>query len=62
MRELKIVALALLLASLGAMAVCIFSDWYDGLCLPLALGLSVVGNGINVLSERKDRGEREKER
>lgn len=53
MKLLNIAALALCLASLAALAVCIFTDWNDGLCLPLGLFLSAAGNLLNFLSGRK---------
>lgn len=62
MKMLKISALVFCLASLAAIAVCIFTDWNDGLYLPLALCLGVVGNGINVFSDNHGKGGREKEK
>ena len=59
MKMLKISALVFCLASLAAIAVCIFTDWNDGLYLPLALCLSAVGNGINVFSDNRGNGRRE---
>lgn len=53
MKLLNIAALALCLASLAALAVCIITDWNDGLCLPLGLFLSAAGNLLNFLSGRK---------
>ena len=53
MRFAKITALVFCLASLAAIAVCIFTDWNDGLYLPLALCLGAVGNGINVFSDNR---------
>lgn len=59
MRFTKITALVFCLASLAAIAVCIFTDWNDGLYLPLALCLGAVGNGINVFSDNRGNGRRE---
>ena len=59
MKPLKISALVFCLASLAAIAVCIFTDWNDGLYLPLALCLGAVGNGINVFSDNRGNGRRE---
>ena len=62
MKLLRIAALVLCLAALGALSVCIFTDWKDELYLPLALCLGMAGNGINVLSSGRKKGGREKER
>ncbi|MCI6956856.1 MAG: hypothetical protein SPI15_10905 [Candidatus Faecousia sp.] len=62
MKLLRFAALVLCLAALGALAVCIFTDWNDELYLPLALCLGMAGNGINVLSASRKKGGREKER
>ena len=59
MKSLKIISLILCVAALGAVAICIFTDWNDGLYLPLALCLSAVGNGINVFSDNRGNGRRE---
>ena len=59
MKILKIISLILCVAALGAVAICIFTDWNDGLYLPLALCLGAVGNGINVFSDNRGNGRRE---
>ena len=58
MKMLKIAAPILCLAAVGAIAICILTDWNDGLFLPLALILSAVGNLLNFLCVRKQNGER----
>ncbi len=55
MNLLRIVALGLCLASLAAILICIFTDWNDGLCLPLGLCLSAAGNALNLLANRRDK-------
>ena len=59
MKLLRIAALALCLA---ALALCMFTDRKDGLYLPMALCLSMAGNGINVLSAGREKCGREKEK
>lgn len=60
MKLLKFASLVILIASFGALAVCLFTDWNDKLYLPMATCLCLAGNWLNLLSERKGRGEREK--
>ena len=50
----------LCLAALISVTICIFTDWNDNLFLPLALGLSVAGNLLNVLILRKQGKENQK--
>ena len=56
MKLLRIAAPALCLA---ALALCMFIDRKDGLYLPMALCLSMAGNGIIVLSAGREKGGRE---
>ena len=62
MKILRIAALAFCLAALAAIAVCIFTDWNDGLFLPLGLALSAAGNILNILYNRKENGKKENAR
>ena len=62
MRFAKITALVFCLASLAAIAVCIFTDWNDWLYLSLALGLSACGNFINFFSDRRAKNKKENEK
>ena len=55
-----IIAMILCLAELISVTICIFTDWNDNLFLPLALGLSVAGNLLNVLILRKQGKENKK--
>lgn len=55
-----IIAMILCLAALISVTICIFTDWNDNLFLPLALGLSVAGNLLNVLILRKQGKENKK--
>ena len=48
-----IAALLFVLGAIGAIGVCIFTDWNDSLCLPLALLLSLLGNLCNLLPQWK---------
>ena len=62
MSFLRITALVLCLASLAAAAVCIFTDWNDGVYLPLALCLRAVGNALHILSARRRKTGKEAKR
>ena len=59
MKLLRIAALGLCLAALAAILLCIFTDWNDSLFLPLGLCLSVVGNGLNLLANRRHKDGKE---
>ena len=59
MNILRIASLAFLLAALGAIAFCVFTDWNDGLYLPLSLTLSAVGHILNILCSKIENRERE---
>lgn len=52
MKVLRIVALVSCILALGAIVVCLCTDWNDNLYLSLGLTLSVVGNLLNVLCNR----------
>ena len=56
MKLLRIAAPALCLA---ALALCMFTDRKNWLYLPMALCLSIAGNGIIVLSASREKGGRE---
>lgn len=59
MKMKYIAGMLLCLAALVCLAVCLFTDWNDGLFLPLALCLAVAGNLINILrlgKEKKENG------
>ena len=62
MKTLRFIALFFCLASLASLAVCIFTDWNDGLLLPLALCLSLAGNVLNILANRQDKSRKEMEK
>ncbi|MDD6966587.1 MAG: hypothetical protein PUK18_03655 [Firmicutes bacterium] len=49
MKLKHLIGMILCLAALASVTICMFTDWNDGLFLPLALGLSVAGNLCNVL-------------
>ena len=54
-----LVGMFLCLAALVCLAVCLFTDWNDGLFLPLALCLAAAGNLISILrlgKEKKENG------
>ena len=54
-----LVGMLLCLAALVCLAVCLFTDWNDGLFLHLALCLAAAGNLINILrlgKEKKENG------
>lgn len=55
MNALRIFSLFLSLAALAAIVLCVFTDWNDGLYLPLALVLVTAANALNVLDSRRDR-------
>lgn len=57
-----IVGVVLCLAALVCLAVCLFTDWNDGLLLPLALCLCVAGNLINVLRFGSGKSKEENEK
>ncbi len=59
MKMKYIAGMLLCLAALVCLAVCLFTDWNDGLLLPLALCLAAAGNLINILrlgKEKKENG------
>ncbi|MCI5484648.1 MAG: hypothetical protein MR426_06240 [Clostridiales bacterium] len=59
MKMKYIAGMLLCLAALVCLAVCLFTDWNDGLFLPLALCLAAAGNLINILrlgKEKKENG------
>ena len=58
MKILRIAALLLCLLALGAVALCVFTDWNDALFLPLAHALSAAGNLLNVMCNRENNAER----
>ena len=62
MKLLKIISVILCVAALGAVAICIFTDWNDWLYLSLALGLSACGNFINFFSDRHAKNKKENEK
>lgn len=62
MKILRIIALFFCIASLAAVAVCIFTDWNDGLYVLLALVLSIGGNAVNILSDLRGKDGKENKR
>lgn len=59
MNFLRMTALVLCFAALVAVAICIFTDWNDGLFLPLGLCLSVAANIFHTLADRHGKGRKE---
>ena len=57
MKMKYIAGMLLCLAALVCLAVCLFTDWNDGLFLPLALCLAAAGNLINILRLEKEKKE-----
>lgn len=58
MRALRVLAIALCVASAAALALCLLTEGNDALCLPLALGSAAAANIIDRRAEKQSqRGE-----